>query len=237
VNRRCSAGFHQRSLRRLISKPGGDRIEASVKASFQRGEAERRAGRGMALFVRFVVILSVGAGAVALGGGRGGTGRPPQRGRYRRERRARHHEALAAWCRVPSEHVPARRSRAATRRPVGGCAIPERPVQVCAAATSMPRSSAPTARRRTCRESPSHPARRIGTAASAPGPCRAKRSTTSSPGEASCSASSPSTSEGKTVVACLESGFAIQPKFPPADTFPTFLLHAQRLLSALSFPS
>jgi hypothetical protein len=42
---------------------------------------------------------------------------------------------------------------------------------------------------------------------------------------------------GKTVVAYLESGFAIQPKFPPAETFPTFLLHAQRLLSALSLPS
>ncbi len=41
---------------------------------------------------------------------------------------------------------------------------------------------------------------------------------------------------GKTVVIYLESGFADQPRFPPAKTFPTFLPYAQQMLATLRFP-
>jgi len=42
---------------------------------------------------------------------------------------------------------------------------------------------------------------------------------------------------GKTVVVYLESTYAIQPKYPPTRTFPTFLPYAQQLLSKVSFSS
>lgn len=40
---------------------------------------------------------------------------------------------------------------------------------------------------------------------------------------------------GKTVVIYAESDFALQPRFPPAKTYPTFLPYAQQMLAALHF--
>jgi hypothetical protein len=40
---------------------------------------------------------------------------------------------------------------------------------------------------------------------------------------------------GKTVVVYIESGFADQPRFPPAKTFATFLRYAREMLAALRF--
>jgi hypothetical protein len=42
--------------------------------------------------------------------------------------------------------------------------------------------------------------------------------------------------QGKTVVIYVESGFADQPRFPPAKMFPTFLPYAKQMLSTLTFP-
>jgi len=42
---------------------------------------------------------------------------------------------------------------------------------------------------------------------------------------------------GKTVVIYVESTFAIQPRFPPTKTFPTFLPYAKQMLAALRFPA
>jgi hypothetical protein len=38
------------------------------------------------------------------------------------------------------------------------------------------------------------------------------------------------------VVIYLESGFADQPRFPPAKLFPTFLPYARQMLASLIFP-
>jgi hypothetical protein len=42
---------------------------------------------------------------------------------------------------------------------------------------------------------------------------------------------------GKTVVVYVESGYADQPRFPPAKTYPTFLPYARQLLATLRFPA
>jgi hypothetical protein len=42
---------------------------------------------------------------------------------------------------------------------------------------------------------------------------------------------------GKTVVIYVESGYADQPRFPPAKTFPTFSPYAQQMLASLRFPA
>ena len=42
---------------------------------------------------------------------------------------------------------------------------------------------------------------------------------------------------GKTVVIYLESTYALQPKYPPTQTYPTFLPYAQRMLAEVSFGS